>query len=185
MKTSETVIWIKTQNELKSFVYRKVRDKALAEDIVQDVFLKVHAKLGQLRNIEKVSGWMYQIARNTITDYYRSKLKSISFQDLDWDSDPQTLNACVSSCLQEMLLTLPEKYREAIALTELENLSQTDLAERLRISYSGAKSRVQRARQMLKDKMEENYNIKMDAYGNVIVCENRQPCNCNQDTFVN
>jgi len=185
MKTSEAIIWTKTQNELKNFVYRKVRDKALAEDIVQDVFLKVHAKLGQLKDSEKVSGWIYQITRNTIIDYYRSKSKNISFQDLDWESDPQTLIACVSSCLQEMLLTLPEKYREVIALTELENLSQTRLAERLCISYSGAKSRVQRARQMLKDKMEEHYNIKMDAYGNVIVCENRQPCNCNQDSFVN
>lgn len=184
MKTSEAIVWTKTQQELKSFVYRKVKDKALAEDIVQDVFLKVHAKLGQLKDSEKVSSWIYQITRNTITDYYRSKSKSILFQDLDWDSDHQLLNDCVSGCLQEMLLTLPEKYREAIALTEIENLSQTNLAERLNISYSGAKSRVQRARQMLRDKMEEQYNIKMDAYGNVIVCENREACSCNQDSLV-
>jgi RNA polymerase sigma-70 factor (ECF subfamily) len=179
MKTSEVIIWTKTQQELKNFVYKKVRDKALADDIVQDVFIKVHTKLGQLKDSEKVSGWIYQITRNTITDYYRSKSKNISSHDLDWDSDHQMLNECVSGCLQEMLLTLPEKYREAIALTEIENLSQTHLAERLNISYSGAKSRVQRARQMLREKMEEQYNIKMDAYGNVIVCENREPCNCN------
>jgi RNA polymerase sigma-70 factor (ECF subfamily) len=184
MKTSEVNIWTKTQQELKSFVYRKVRDKALAEDIVQDVFLKVHAKLGQLKDTEKVSGWIYQITRNTITDYYRSKSKSISSRDLDWDSDHQMLNDCVSSCLQEMLLTLPEKYREALELTELKNLSQTELALKLQISYSGAKSRVQRARQMLKERMEESYQIKMDSYGNVIVCENRVPCNCNQDSLV-
>ncbi|MEP6736578.1 MAG: sigma factor-like helix-turn-helix DNA-binding protein, partial [Chryseolinea sp.] len=76
--------------------------------------------------------------------------------------------------------TLPDKYREAIELTELNNLSQTDLADKLKISYSGAKSRVQRARRMLKEKMEEQYQIKMDAYGNAIVCENRTPCNCDQ-----
>jgi RNA polymerase sigma-70 factor, ECF subfamily len=177
MKPSDAIIWTKTQQELKNFVYKKVRDKALVDDIVQDVFLKVHAKLGQLKDSEKVSGWIYQITRNTITDYYRSKSKNISSQDLDWDSDHQILNDCVSGCLQEMLLTLPEKYREALALTEMENVSQTHLAERLNISYSGAKSRVQRARQMLRDKMEEQYNIKIDAYGNVIVCENRQSCN--------
>ena len=87
---------------------------------------------------------------------------------------------CVISCLGEMLLTLPEKYRQAIELTELQNLSQTHLAEKLNISHSGAKSRVQRARQMLKDKMEAAYHIKMDRYGNVIVCEDRFPCQCNQ-----
>ncbi len=79
-----------------------------------------------------------------------------------------------------MLLTLPEKYREAIELTEFKNLSQLDLAHKLDISYSGAKSRVQRARQLLKEKMEEQYKIKMDAYGNVLVCENRGACNCSE-----
>ncbi|MEO7992044.1 MAG: RNA polymerase sigma factor SigZ [Chryseolinea sp.] len=184
MNTSEAIIWTKTQEELKNFVYRRVRNKALAEDIVQDVFLKVHAKLGQLKDTEKVSGWIYQITRNTITDYYRSKSKNISTQDLDWESDHQMLNDCVSSCLQEMLLTLPEKYREALELTELKNLSQTELALKLQISYSGAKSRVQRARQMLKEKMNESYRIKMDSYGNVLICENRVPCNCNQDSII-
>lgn len=181
MKTSEGILWAKTQQELKNFVYRKVKDKALAEDIVQDVFLKVYAKLGQLKDTEKVSGWIYQITRNAITDYYRSKSKNIFIQDLDWNNDHQMLNDCVSGCLQEMLLTLPEKYREALELTELKNFSQTQLANKLNISYSGAKSRVQRARQMLKEKMDEAYRIKMDSYGNVIVCENRVPCNCNQD----
>jgi RNA polymerase sigma-70 factor (ECF subfamily) len=184
MEALETLAWNKTQQELRNFVFRKVKDKALADDIVQEVFLKVHAKLGQLKDTEKVSGWIYQITRNTITDYYRSKSKNISPQDLDWESEHQMLNDCVSTCLEEMLLTLPEKYREALELTELKNLSQTELAQKLNISYSGAKSRVQRARQMLKEKMDESYRIKMDSYGNVIVCENRVPCNCNQDSFV-
>ncbi len=184
MEAIEGIIWSKTQYELKSFVYRRVKDKALADDIVQDVFLKVHTKLGQLKDTEKITGWIYQITRNAITDHFRSKSKIISAMDLDWESDHQRLNDCVSTCLQEMLLTLPEKYREALELTELKNLSQTELAQRLDISYSGAKSRVQRARQMLKEKMDESYRIKMDSYGNVIVCENRVPCNCNQDSFV-
>ena len=184
MKTSEGIVWTKTQQELKSFVYRRVRDKALAEDIVQDVFFKVYTKLEQLKDSEKISGWIYQITRNTIADYYRSKSKTIFTQDLDWDSDHQMLNDCVSSCLQKMLLTLPEKYREALELTELKNFSQIQLFDKLNISYSGAKSRVQRARQMLKEKMDEAYRIKMDSYGNVIVCENRIPCNCNQDSLV-
>ena len=83
-----------------------------------------------------------------------------------------------------MLTTLPAKYREALELIELENLSQLDLAKRLNISYSGAKSRVQRARQMLKEKMDESYNIQLDKYGNVLVCENKTPCSCPQrDAF--
>jgi len=167
-------------NELKGFVYRRVRDKELTNDIVQEVFLKVQSKINQLHDQEKIAGWIYQIARNIITDHFRSKSKIINAKDLDWESDHNVLNDCVSYCLNEMLLALPEKYRQALELTELQNLSQTELATKLDISYSGAKSRVQRARQMLKEKMDKNYRIKMDSYGNVTVCENRAPCNCSR-----
>jgi RNA polymerase sigma-70 factor (ECF subfamily) len=179
--TVEKEVWSRTQQALKTFVYRRVKDKALTDDIVQDVFLKVHTRLHQVKDFEKITGWIYQITRNAITDHFRAQSKSINAFDLDWESEHSSLNDCVASCLKEMLLTLPAKYREALELTELKNFSQTQLAEKLNISYSGAKSRVQRARQMLKSKMDAHYEIKMDAYGNVIVCENRVPCNCNQD----
>jgi len=180
MITGESIKWTKTQQELKNFVYRRVKDRALTQDIVQDVLLKVYTRLNQLNNTEKIRGWIYQITRNAITDHFRKQSKPIHIDDLDWEEEKSDLNDCVSSCLSEMLLTLPEKYRQAIELTELENLSQTHLAEKLSISYSGAKSRVQRAKQMLKEKMAEAYHIKMDAYGNVIICENKVPCQCNE-----
>lgn len=179
MEITSAPKWSFFQNELKGFVYKRVKDKALTEDIVQDVFLKVHAKLGQLKNTENASGWIYQITRNVIADHFRSKSKSIAHADIDWESDKQEFNHCVASCLSEMLVTLPSKYREALELTEMQNLSQIHLAERLNISYSAAKSRVQRARQMLKEKMDEQYLIKTDTYGNIIVCEDRVPCKCN------
>ena len=178
MKPPEAITLTKTRQELKNFIYRRVKDKAVSDDIVQDVFLKVHMRLGQLNSPEKITGWMYQITRNAITDHFRSKSKLINSHDLDWESDNQALTDCVSTCLGEMLDTLPKKYQEAIQLTEIQNLSQTDLAKKLNISYSGAKSRVQRARQMLKKKMDEQYMIKMDTYGNVTVCESRVPCSC-------
>ncbi len=178
MEANMANFWTESRHELKSFVYRRVKDNALAEDIVQDVFIKMHTKIGQLKEAHKMKSWIYQITRNTIYDHYRAKSKTIDFSDLDWESDPQELNNCVASCLGDMLTTLPPKYKEALELTEIDNLSQTELSERLHISYSGAKSRVQRARQMLKERMEKQYNIKTDSYGNVVVCEDRSPCNC-------
>ena len=178
MKAPATILWTETQAALKAFIHRRVRDKAVAEDILQDVFLKMYTRMDQLNDSEKITAWMYQITRNTITDYFRSQNKSVTLLDLDWESDHTNLNDCVYSCLKEVLSTLPAKYRQAIELTEHDNLSQLQLAERLNISYSGAKSRVQRARQMLKRKMDEQYTITLDAYGNVTVCENRGPCHC-------
>lgn len=180
MNAIQTEVWTTTQDKLRNFVFRYTHDRAAAEDIVQDVFLKVHAKIDQVRESDNLVGWIFQITRHAITDYFRQKSKAIHLKDIDWESEHVSLNDCVSSCLSDMLATLPVKYQEALEFTELKNFSQLELAKALNISYSGAKSRVQRARQMLKEKMDEAYNIKLDRYGNVIVCENKTPCSCPQ-----
>jgi RNA polymerase sigma-70 factor (ECF subfamily) len=180
MNATEFSVWNQTQDKLKSFVFRYTKDRATADDIVQDVFLKVHSRLGQLKESDKLAGWIFQIARNTITDYFRVRNKTLQPIELDWDDESKPLNDCVSECLQGMMKTLPENYRQALELTELKSLSQLELAKQLNISYSGAKSRVQRARQILKEKMEQAYLIKFDSYGNVIVCEDRIPCSCSE-----
>ena len=180
MNASEISIWTQTQDKLKSFVFRYTKDKAVADDIVQDVFLKVHSKLSQLKESDKLIGWIYQITRNTITDHFRSKGKTIAQTDIHWESENTWMNDCVATCLQDMMTTLPEKYRSALELTELKNYSQLELAKALNISYSGAKSRVQRARHMLNEKMDAAYLIKFDSYGNVVVCEDKGPCACSQ-----
>ena len=166
------------QNELLGYVNRRVKNRALAEDIVHDVFLKVQEKSNQLKENEKMMGWIYQITRNTIIDHFRFQSRVVRPEDLDWEEDKAYLNQCVERCLTEKLATLPVKYREALELSEVQGISQLDLAKRLKISYSGAKSRVQRARQMLKEMMEKEYHIKLDHYGNVVRCENRLPCGC-------
>lgn len=176
--------WINFQGKLKSYIYSKVRDKALAEDLTHDVFIKVQSKLEQLHEKEKLNHWAIRIAQNAITDHYRRQAKAIAITELDWNDQRDPLQDCVTECLQEMITTLPPKYREALELAELQNFSQTELATKLNISYSGVKSRVQRARQLLKKKMDEQYNIQVDKYGHVLVCEDRVPCNCNQGNAI-
>jgi RNA polymerase sigma-70 factor (ECF subfamily) len=178
MNTSEIQIWRQTQDRLKSFVFRHTKDKAVTDDIIQDVFLKVHARLGQLKESEKMAGWIFQITRNTITDYFRSKGKVLRAEDIDWENEEKPLNECVSKCLEEMIVTLPEKYRQPLELAELREVPQFEIARLLNLSYSGAKSRVQRARQMLREKMQAAYDIRFDAYGNVMVCEGKLQCSC-------
>lgn len=178
MNTTQTQIWNAMQDKLKSFVFKHIKDRAITDDIVQDVFLKVHTNVSRLKESDKLVGWIFQITRNTITDYFRDQAKPVDSRDINWDSEINTLNDCVVNCLLDMMNDLPEKYREALELTEVRNLSQLEVAKELGISYSGAKSRVQRARQMLKVKMDTAYRLKFDTYGNVTMCENRLPCGC-------
>ena len=168
--------WNNVQTELKGFVYKRVKDKALTEDILHDVFLKVQSKIHQVKESDKLFGWIYQITRNTITDHYRKSSKSINPKDIDWESSPPNFNDCVSNAISELIPTLPEIYRVPLEMTELQNMSQIEVAEKLNLNYTTAKARVQRARQILKDKLDEILIVKTDGYGNVILCKDRGPC---------
>jgi len=174
--TELSLNWAQVQDELKGFVFKRVRDKALTEDIVHDVFLKIQNKIQHVRETEKLFGWIYQITRNTIIDHYRKNKKQISLKDIDWESSPANFNDCVSNAISELIPTLPDKYRIPLEMSELQNMSQLEVAEKLDLSYPAAKSRVQRARQLLKDKLDEILIIKTDGYGNVVLCHDKGLC---------
>jgi RNA polymerase sigma-70 factor (ECF subfamily) len=166
--------------ELKSFVYRRVKNLQDSEDIVHDVFVKAQTKRDQLKESEKYAAWMYTMTRNSIIDYFRLKQRTFDASAVDaTPTEYNRFNDCVVDCMSDIMSTLPSPYREALELADKEHVPQKELATRLGISYSGVKSRVQRARQMLKEKMEAQYKIETDGYGNVLVCEDRVPCGCN------
>jgi RNA polymerase sigma-70 factor, ECF subfamily len=174
--TEVTLNWDSVQRELKRFVYKRVKDKALTEDIVHDVFLKVQAKIHQVKESDKVFGWIYQITRNTITDHFRKHSKELNLNDIDWESSPPNFNDCVTNAINELIPSLPDKYRIPLEMTEFQNLSQLEVAGKLNLNYTTAKARVQRARQMLKEKLDEILVVKTDGFGNVVLCKDRGPC---------
>jgi len=175
-----SITWDHLYGELVTFVEQRVKDKPTAEDIVQDVFIKVHTKSSQLKAADKIIGWIYQITRNAVADHFRQSSKNVEPINIDWESNYHEFNDCVAHCLKSLMDALPDEYRIPLALTELENQSQYQVAQALNISYSGARSRVQRARKMLKQKLDELYYIKTDSYGNIIVCKDRVPCCCSR-----
>ena len=156
---------------ITSFVAKKVKDDESVKDIVQDVFLKAQLKKDSLKDNEKLTSWLFQITRNTITDHYRTEQKALkqkfsieSEQEFaEWDYTQE-----FAMCVRPMIEKLPEKYRQAVFLSEIEGMSQKELALKLNISYSGAKSRVQRGRQLLKDMILQCCAVDTDQYGNVI-----------------
>ncbi|MCU0419565.1 MAG: sigma-70 family RNA polymerase sigma factor [Cyclobacteriaceae bacterium] len=163
-------------DELKRFVYSRVKNKADAEDIVHDVFLKVQTHGNQLRESAKFTSWIYQITRHSIVDHFRGKRTMMPLPaEISEKDDYHFFNECMAQCLSNLIATLPEPYREALILTEQRQMSQKELAFALGMSYSGAKTRVQRARTRLREKISALYKITTDRYGNVIECEDRGP----------
>lgn len=140
---------------------------------MQDIFCKIHNNIHSLNNLEKLDAWVYRTARNTITDYYRRKQKSTLEINIEHSceaeqSAEEDAAGNPASCIRPIIDSLPEKYRQAIILTEYGGLTQKEMAEKLGLSISGAKSRVQRARDMLKKKLLECCHFEFDRLGNVI-----------------
>jgi RNA polymerase sigma-70 factor, ECF subfamily len=180
-----TDIWKNYRLQLFNFIKRQVHDPHLAKDILQDVFIKADQRKHEIKKIDKIGGWMFAITRNAIADFYRknNREKNLTAESLSEVNTEHDYNACVAHCLNQLVYSLPEPYQQALVKAEIEGLPQTQLASALGLSHSGAKSRVQRARKMLKEKLMELYSIETDPYGNIIVCEDKIPCKCSPDIF--
>src|SRR6266498_121148 len=157
-------------SKLYYFILGRVSEPDTAEDILQEVYLKIHSSMDDLRESDRLQSWIYQITRNAITDYYRRRRPREELPESltsPWDDEPDALSE-LTATVKGMLNCLPDKYRQALELTELRGLSQVELASRLNISVSGAKSRVQRAREKLKEAFLDCCHFEFDRLGRVI-----------------
>ena len=167
-------IWADLYQELKKFIVSKVKDIDTTEDILQDVFVKIQLNIHTLTNCSKLTSWVYQITRNTIADHFRKTTNAevnIDGVDLAEQDNEEPLYHALSNCINQKINKLADKYQQAILLTYLNDYSQLELAEKLNISYSGAKTRVQRGREKLKDLILDCPNIETDSKGNLIAYE--------------
>lgn len=165
-------IWAEFSLPLKKFIGKRVSNTQDADDILQDVFIKVHRNFANMKDVARITAWVYTITRNAITDYYRKK-EAFELVDLpadltDENDEDLSFNSEITACLKTMIDSLPEKYKEAVLLTEFQNLTQKELSERMGLSLSGAKSRVQRGREMLKDMLLGCCQLEFDRVGNII-----------------
>ena len=172
-------IWTELGGRLRNFIGTRVRDPAAADDIAQDVMLKVQTQLEALPPEDKLPAWVFAVARNAITDHYRagSVRKHSDIDDVEPVADDgegndlaerQEAIRLLTPCLTRMVGQLPEPYREAMRLADFDGLSQQAVADRVGITLSGAKSRVQRGRQMLRETVLDCCRIDRDGRGNVI-----------------
>lgn len=176
---------------LTGFMRARTGDDATADDLVQEVFLRVHRSAGELRDSERVAGWVFQIARNVLADHYRrgdgrpdrrnhadAELHLGRAVDEGADLEAEgavTQNRQLGLWLAATIQTLPEPYREALTLVELEGLTQREAAERLGISHSGLKSRVQRGRALLRRALVRCCDVELDRAGRLIDYRERAP----------
>lgn len=174
-------IWELFSARLKGFLLERVSDEQIAEDLHQETFLRIHKGLGAIHDEERLTAWVFQIARNLVLDQRRRDARpdSRTLDELELPfEDEVNLNELVRDWLPAMIGRLPMVYREAVQLYELERMPQQQIAERLGISLSGVKSRIQRGRQKLKSLLFECCSFERDRRGNIIGFRQNETRDC-------
>lgn len=172
-------IWHELHDQLRLFIARRLANEADVDDVLQEVFLRLQLSLDTLQRSDRLVAWLYQITRNAIADYYRApgrrrEVTAGSAAEMEeehlavapeaaLDHEPAKVRREMATCLRPMLEGLPASYREALVLVELEGLTQQAAAERLGLSVSGMKSRVQRGRRKLEAVLRDCCRIHVDA----------------------
>ncbi len=161
--------WSSHQAELHGFLRHRLEKKDDAEDVLQEVFIKALRQGGQFCAVENPRAWLFQVARNALTDLARASREHAELpDDLEAPEAETTYPVdALSNCFPRVLAGLPEADRLAITFCDVEGQSQQALAEHLGISLPGAKSRVQRARQRFKAELVRTCNVSLDEEGHV------------------
>jgi RNA polymerase sigma-70 factor, ECF subfamily len=174
-------IYAEFHQSMLAFIRSRIKSREDAEDILQNVFIKISANIHSLAEDEKLKSWIFTITRNSVIDYYRNKAQQKTtlsegigegIVDLS-DPDPtKGLDQCVGSLIN----LLPDEYRDIIIESELKGIKQKDLAEQYGVAYSSMRSKVQRGRERLKELFYNCCHIETDRRGNVLEAQGRADC---------
>ena len=177
-KTTEE-LWQLVHDGLRAFIAKRVNDHDHVDDILQDVFVRVHRQMDTVNDPRRIVSWIYQVTRNAIIDHYRKPGSrreipsglSAELEVLNEVSETSitthhgdTAEPCaeLAACLRPMIERLSRDYRDAITLVEIDGLTQQAAAKQMGISLSGMKSRVQRGRARLKQMLDDCCVIQLD-----------------------
>ncbi len=175
-------VWNDYGNLLRGFLLSKVKNSEDAEDLLQEILIKTHNNMDSLKDPKKFKSWLFQIARNTLIDYYRKPDNILVDESQLFDlqeerpDTQETMRQELSQCIKPFLKYLPDKYGVVVDAIDIQGASQKELAKELGLSYSALKSRVQRGRQKLEEIFQECCTYKVDARGNIMEYEIKPDC---------
>ncbi|MDA0745613.1 MAG: sigma-70 family RNA polymerase sigma factor, partial [bacterium] len=119
------VAWKAYHDQLHGCLKSRVGDAA--DDLLQEVFMRMYERRASLRDVEKLRSWMYRIAHHAVIDFYRARRPMESLPDgltaEEPDADERAIQE-LAGCMAPMIENLPERYREAVMLSEIRGLSQ-------------------------------------------------------------
>jgi len=173
-------LWGEFADQLGGFLRARVRSETEAEDLRQEVFLKLQRQLDAEQTIHDLGAWLYRTARNAVIDHYRTRKSAEPVDETlpEEKTAPDPDQAPLLASFRRMIHALPDGYREAVMLADLEELPHQEVAHRLGLSLSATKSRVRRGRAMLRESLHACCHFERDRRDAVIECTPRDRPSC-------
>lgn len=175
------LIWKQYHSKLHAFINKRVNNPSVADDILQEIFIKIQSQIKTLKWAGKIQAWIYQIARNAIIDYYRTHKPDSELPESLSAPVPEPDDTARQEIIDGLLLMirkLPPHYREFVMMSEIEGLKQAEVAAIQKVTISCAKARIQRGRARLKKMLLQCCHFKFDSQGRVIGYEKRKCDSC-------
>lgn len=169
-------IWADYKEGLRNYILKKTKDKDTANELSHEVLMKVYGTCCSGNDIRNVRSWLYQIAHNASIDYLRKQQKTSNQVPELSDNTEANAYEDVVEMVEPLIKLLPEKYAIPLTLSDIEGLKQADIAQKLDLSLTATKSRIQRARKLLKEQIMECYHIETDHQGNLTAFGIKNSC---------
>ena len=163
-------IWREYRASLKRFLHKHVADHDDVDDLLQDILIKSYQNLHTVKDIKKVKAWLFQIANNTIIDFYRKRGKAVNVtaEELWYDQPGEDVVKQLSHCIVPFINALPSQEAQLLTAIEINGMSQKAYAHQHNMKYSTLKSRVQKSRELLLGLYNDCCELSIDQQGNLM-----------------
>lgn len=178
-------IWATYKKRLRGYIFKKIKNEDMANELSHEVLLKVYNSCCSGKDIQNIQAWLFQIAHNTCVDYIRAQNKHHTVAKGYLEEETDNVYQKAIEFVEPLIKLLPEKYALPLQLADIQGQKQTQIAQQLGLTLSATKSRIQRARVLLKKQIQQCCHTETDHQGNLTAFDVKNTCKALQDYIKN
>lgn len=163
-----SAIWLEYKDGLIGYLFNRVKDKELAEELSRQSLMKLYYSCCSGKEIKNVRSWLFRIAHNVMIDHFKlinKAQRSLPTDRLIEDFEEDDIYKQAAPWIEPLIKLLPEEYGLPLKMADIEKQKQQDIAEQLGLGLPATKSRIQRARKLLREKIQECCSIELNDKG--------------------
>ena len=170
-------LWLTYKDDLNKYVLKRVKNEDLADELSSEILMKVYKSCCSDIEIRNVRAWLYRIAHNAMMDHYRKAARTThKLPEVNIETDEAEAYKEAAQLVQSLIELLPPKYSTPLKMADILGVKQAEIARELDLSLPATKSRVQRARKLLREKIIECCNVEISNTGSLLSLRVKQSC---------